>query len=176
MLRYVKFHLHAPACEHCGAALIKGAIELSDGVKYGRDCAARAMGRKREDSAMKRQIEELRAAAIRDERRAAYRALTAERAAWTWLAKGYGGNVGWPESDAYRLPDGRVILEMVYDATTLNVVFQKDEDRVLGLDTRAGRMILLMTPEEVNAKYPSGGAMWTTKRWARWVFRKGWDE
>jgi hypothetical protein len=175
MLRYIKFHIDATACEHCGAGLIKGAVELSDGKKYGRDCAARAMGKKREDSAMKRYVEALRLEAIRVEQRDAYRTLTAARSGWTWIAKGYGGNCGWGSTDAYRLPDGRVVLE-VTGCQTMRIIGEHDAGRVLGADWRSERMIVEMTQEEVASRPYAGFVAWTAKRWAEWEFRKGWTE
>jgi hypothetical protein len=172
-LRYVKFHPRQDVCEHCGAGLIKGAVELSDGKKYGRDCAARALGRKREDSAMKKQVEALRIVAVRAEQTAAYKGT--DRAGWVWIAKGYGGNCGWDSTDAYRLPDGSVVLD-INGSQTLGILAERAEDRILGCDWRAGRMLVRMTAEEVNAGYPDGGARWTTKRWAEWQVGKGWRE
>ena len=175
-LRYIRFHPRATECEHCGAGLLKGAVELSDGRKYGRDCAARALGKKREDSAMKRQVEALRLEALRIERRDAYRALDATRSGWKWLAKGYGGNVGWPESHAYRLPDGRVILDVYADATARAVFNQHAEAAILGDDLRAGRMLLALTPEQASALEYGRSLRWTADRWAEWQFGKGWAE
>lgn len=170
-LRYVRFHPRYDACEHCGAGLIKGAVELSDGKKYGRDCAARAMGRKREDSAMEKQVEALRLAAVRADQTAAYKAIT--RAGWAWIAKGYGGNCGWNETDVYRLPDGSVMLD-INGSQTLTILAERAEDRIMGADWRAGRMLVRMTPEEVNALFPDGGARWTTEMYAGWRPGKGW--
>ena len=171
MLAYVRFHPRAHACEHCGAGLLRGAVELSDGRKYGRQCAARAMGKRRETSAMASQIDVLRRDALHFE----YKALAAERSGWTWIAKGYGGNCGFGSTDVYRRADGSVVLD-VQDTTTASVLDEKAGDRVLGWDWRTGRMFVAMTPEEVSASPFAGGVRWTTKRWAEWQFGKGWME
>ena len=44
-IRYIRFHTDRHDCECCGRVIVKGTLELSDGRRYGPQCAARAMGR-----------------------------------------------------------------------------------------------------------------------------------
>ena len=115
MLRYVKFHPKQPHCEHCNAGLLKGAVELSDGKKYGRDCAARAMGKPRESASMKKAVDDLRKQAIRIELARGYRDCQGQKAGWTWQSMGYGGNIGWPLTHHYRTQTGDSVLEIFGD-------------------------------------------------------------
>lgn len=169
-MRYVKFHPRATACECCGAALLKGAVELSDGRKYGRTCAARAMGRKREDSAMKREVERLAALAARDERHAAYVGL--DRSVWKWQAKGYGGSAGMGLAVAYSRPDGSTVIEFDGDPSTLHAALTAFPDRCLGTHKQTGRSVFLLSADDIRgAGWP---AAWTADWQADWILGKGW--
>lgn len=60
MLRYMSYDLAARSCECCGASLAYGAVVLSDGRRYGRQCASKAISGGRETAGAARKVEALR--------------------------------------------------------------------------------------------------------------------
>lgn len=174
MLRYIKFHPKQPHCEHCNAGLLKGAIELSDGTKYGRDCAARAMGKPRESASMKKHVDDLRKKAIRAEYARGYRDCQGQKAGWTWHGMGYGGNIGWPLTHHYLTPGGRSVLEIFGDLNAFDCLIS--EDMVLGLKVGFGSFVTL-TPRQAEEMALKAGSLiqWTKDRCAQWTIEKGWD-
>jgi len=173
MLRYVKFHPKQPHCEHCNAGLLKGAVELSDGKKYGRDCAARAMGKPRESASMKKHVDDLRAKAIRAQHGRGYSQCISEKWSWTWQSKAYGGNCKWPLTNHYHTQSGQSVLEVRWDANLFNTV---SEDKIIGY-VIDGWMYLSMTPVEatVLSDEMTGNIQWTSNEFADWQPNKGWD-
>jgi len=171
MLRYVKFHPKQPHCEHCNAGLLKGAIELSDGKKYGRDCAARAMGKPRESASMKKHVDDLRKQAIRIELACGYRDCQGQKAGWTWQSMGYGGNIGWPLTHHYRTQTGDSVLEIFGD-----LGIPVPEDAVIGVKSGYGAFLKL-TPDQAQELAVKAGnrVQWTKDRCAQWTPEKGWD-
>jgi hypothetical protein len=175
VLRYVKFHPKQPHCEHCNAGLLKGAVELSDGKKYGRDCAARAMGKPRESASMKKYVDDLRKQAIRAEYVRGYRACQEQKAGWTWQGMGYGGNAGWPLTHHYLTQTGESVLETeVFHLNVHDIL--NTMDVILGEKVGFGTF-LKMTPEQANevALEAMNRIQWTKVQSARWTFGKGWD-
>lgn len=166
-LRYVRFDARNHDCQCCGRIIKKGTLELSDGRRYGPQCAARAMGRPRPTTADKREEERLYVAAMADE----YRAMLAQVPGWTWVAKGYGGNCGFGTTDAYLTPSGPVLH--IQDATTAYLFRERMPEAVAAF--RSYGAFVRLTPEQVTASPLAGGVQWTTKRWAEWQFGKGWD-
>jgi hypothetical protein len=167
VLRYVKFHPKQPHCEHCNAGLLKGAVELSDGKKYGRDCAARAMGKPRESASMKKHVDDLRKQAIRNEQIRGWKVCRDKQSGWTWNGKGDGGS--WPLVNHYLTQNGESVLEVRWDA---NVLCHVPEDKIIGYATDYS-IYLAMTPEDVIKYEPR--FQWTKVSYAQWVPNKGWD-
>ena len=166
-LRYVKFHPKQPHCEHCNAGLLKGAIELSDGKKYGRDCAARAMGKPRESASMKKHVDDLRKQAIRNEQIRSWKVCRDQQSGWTWKGKAYGG--GWPLINHYLTQNGESVLEVRWDSNVLAIV---PEDKIIGYAIDYS-IYLAMTPEELSGFDTT--VQWTKFSFAQWVPNKGWD-
>ena len=174
MLRYVKFHPKQPHCEHCNAGLLKGAVELSDGKKYGRDCAARAMGKPRESASMKKAVDDLRKQAIRIELARGYRDCQEQKAGWVWKGMGYGGNIGWPLTHHYLTQTGESVLEIFGDLNSFNGLIS--DDSVLGLKIGFGSFVTLTPDQAQDVALKAGNLIrWTKDRCAEWTPEKGWD-
>ena len=167
MLRYVKFHPRQPHCEHCQAGLLKGAVELSDGKKYGRDCAARAMGKPRESASMKKHVDDLRKQAIRAEMIRGWKSCRDQQSGWVWKGKGCGGS--WPLINHYHTQNGESVMEVRWDP---NILCNVPEERIIGYAADYN-IYLSMTPEDVIKYEPR--FQWTKVSYAQWVPNKGWD-
>ena len=165
MLRYVKFHPKQDHCEHCQAGLLKGAIELSDGKKYGRDCAARAMGKPRESASMKKVVDDLRKQAIRNEHLRGWKVCRDQHSGWTWQSKGG----GWYHVDHYITQNGESVLWIPWCPNILEIV---PEDKIVGYAINYS-IFLAMTPEELTELDVS--VRWTNIINAKWTPEKGWD-
>lgn len=171
--RYASFDPRARACECCGAGLLRGAVVLSDGRKLGRQCAARAMGKPRENAAAKRLVDLMERRARQDTHQADYDAAVSLRPGWRWVGKGYAGNAGWGSTDAYLRADGSLVLE-VADATTSAVVLGAAPEIVIGADWRRGAMLISVPEAWPPSLHYAGAMVWTTDRRARWERGEGW--
>lgn len=175
ILRYVRFHIDEHDCQCCGRVIAKGTIELSDGRRYGPQCAARVRGIPRPPTREMKRIEEERKRLLRArdawEWRANYHPET-----WTWIAKGYGGNVGWSYTDIYRTPEGAYRAVIQSDPNTFQVVYAADI-QALGRDQTTDALLVAAGREDLDRIAEASGAriFWTTDRGAEWVFRHGWD-
>lgn len=164
-LTYLRFDRQHHGCDCCGRVIRKGTVILSDGRRYGPDCAARAMGRPKATSRDRALVERLRAEAERQDQQAAWTALAADRGAWTWLGKGRAPFVG-EDYTAWRLPDGREVIEATSVIDAFPVVARDHRSRTtLYLATAAGWCA-------ANEYIPAHG--WTADRHACWIPRQGW--
>ncbi len=172
-LAYVRFDLRKHDCDCCGATLKKGAVILSDERGYGKDCAARAMGRPKATSRDVKIIEDLRR---REQARvlcAEWAVLDATRGTWTWLGK---GRLLGDDFTAWGLPDGRELVE-VRGLTSVRVLGEKRLDSQVAEDGQrwVPTGLFLLTRAELFAiTYPPEG-WWTSDRGAEWIRFKGWS-
>jgi hypothetical protein len=175
-IRYIRFHTDRHDCECCGRVIAKGTLELSDGRRYGPQCAARAMGRAKLTGKEARRV----AADYRFERHAYLtregERLALEATSWAWVAKGYGGNVGWPETDLYTTADGTPLASVLTGSAVDAHFFDRRE--LLGLHPRSGRMFIRATMSALDALAAEMGARiyWTTWRGAGWRPGVGWEK
>ena len=65
MLGYVRFDTAHRSCDCCGRTLKAGSVVLSDERHYGRDCAARALGRPKATAADRKAVDALECVALR---------------------------------------------------------------------------------------------------------------
>jgi hypothetical protein len=164
-IRYIRFHADRHDCECCGRVIAKGTLELSDGRRYGPQCAARAMGRPKLTGKEARRV----AADYRFERHAHLtregERLAREATSWSWVAKGYGGNVGWPETDLYTTADGTPLASVLTGSAVDAHFFDRRE---LATGYRAHALLTRACVEELC---PSAGERRQTIFTARDDFR-----
>lgn len=175
MLRYVRFHIDKFDCECCGRMIKKGTIELSDGRRYGPQCSARARGIPRQPSAEVKRIEQEAARLAIVAADAGWRA-NYQPSTWIWVAKGYGGNVGWALTNIYRTANGEYRAVVTNDSNTAAVIYSSPI-RVLGCDKITGSILLVADQGAIDglARLSGTRIRWTTCGYAEWTFNKGWN-